>query len=264
MTIKLMDIEELKLQGCARDGSNGQPVTQVAWTLTGAVPRTVTVAICIPSSGRYCPPEWGIALALLQCPPNTNQVYLTIKGTKRDRARNELVEQALSYNTRYVLFLDDDNPPPPDTLYKLLQVMDSSDGDVAICAGIYGTKTDPSAPLVFQGESVGSFWKWKKGDVFECERIATGCMMIRASAFARIPKPWFVDVESAEQAREHGLLSPVSNPPFYQMTDDIYFCRKVRAAGMRIMAHGGVLPGHWDEHGNVYFLPDDSYPMVPR
>jgi hypothetical protein len=48
------------------------------------------------------------------------------------------------------------------------------------------------------------------------------------------------------------------------MTDDIYFCRKVREAGMRILAHGGVLPGHWDEHGNVYFLPDDSYPMVPR
>jgi cellulose synthase/poly-beta-1,6-N-acetylglucosamine synthase-like glycosyltransferase len=264
MTIKLMDIGEVMLQGCARDGSADKPLATVLWTLTGAVPRTVTVAICIPSSGRYCPPEWGIALALLQCPPNTNQIYLTIKGAKRDRARNELVEQALSYNTRYVLFLDDDNPPPPDTLYKLLQVMDSSDDDVAVCAGIYGTKTNPSAPLVFQGESVGSFWKWKKGDVFECERIATGCMMIRASAFARIPKPWFVDIESTEQAREHNLLSPVSNPPYYQMTDDIYFCRKVREAGMRILAHGGVLPGHWDEHGNVYFLPDDSYPMVPR
>jgi hypothetical protein len=46
------------------------------------------------------------------------------------------------------------------------------------------------------------------------------------------------------------------------MTDDIYFCQKVKAAGFNILAHGGVLCGHYDVKTNkIFTLPEDSYPM---
>lgn len=234
------------------------------WQTNGAVPKNLAVAIGLPCSGRYVPFEMGIALAGLAFPPSTNWTMLPVKGVKRDVAREGIAEKAIELGARNLLFIDDDNPPPPDTIYKLLQAMDSADDDVAVVAGIYCTKTNPPSPLVFQAEGGGPYWRWKRGDIFDCESIATGCMMIRTAALAKIPKPWFKDVTSPSEAKQLGLLDADSQAIHFEMTDDIYFCRKVRAAGFRILAHGGVLPGHWDQNGNVYFLPDDSYPMRPR
>jgi len=227
------------------------------------LPKNVAVALGLVSSGRYVPFEWGLAMNMLAIPPSTNRINVAIKGVQRDLAREEVVEKARELGARNILLIDDDNPPPMDTVYKLLQTIDSADDDVAIVAGIYCTKEANPVPLVGMDEGSGPYWRWKKGDIFECGWIATGCMMIRTEKFAQIPKPWFKDVTSAKQAKELGLLDPDSPEWHFEMTDDIYFCRKVRAAGMKILAHGGVLPGHWDEHGNVYFLPDDSYPMRP-
>lgn len=228
------------------------------------IPKNIAVAIGLPSSGRYVPFEWGLAMSGLAVPPGTNRILLPVKGVQRDLAREGIAEKALEYGSRNILFIDDDNPPPPDTLYKLLQAIDSAPDDVAVVAGIYCTKTNPPTPLVWKKEGDGPWWRWKAGDIFPCEVIATGCMMIRASVLAKIPKPWFRDVTSVEQARELGLLDAKTKAIHFEMTDDVYFCRKVRAAGFTILAHGGVLPGHWDEQGNVYFLPDDSFPMVAR
>lgn len=233
--------------------------------LRGAkVGLSLSVAMCVPFAGgrRWTPPEFALSLPMLQIPPNTNCVWLATKGVKRDQARTELVEMAIDQGARNVLFIDDDNPPPPDTLLKLLEQLEAADDDVAVCAGIYTTKYDPPQPLVFLGEGMGPFWKWKRGQVFECANIATGCMMIRTSTFARITRPWFVDITTPEEGRAAGIPVPAHALKF-EMTDDMYFCRKVREAGMRILAHGGVLPGHWDQDGRCYFLPDDSYPMRP-
>jgi hypothetical protein len=45
------------------------------------------------------------------------------------------------------------------------------------------------------------------------------------------------------------------------VTDDMYFCRKVREAGFRLLAHGGVLPAHWGQDGNCYRIAEDTYPF---
>jgi hypothetical protein len=276
--LQTMDIKDfarrtgLCIPGELKPKIHGEPKPKLAlatsipdWTYAdlSKLPKNLAIAIGIVSSGRYVPMEWGLALGQLAIPPSTNRIYLAIKGVKRDMAREAIVEKAIELGARNILFLDDDNPPPVDTVYKLLQTIDSAGDDVAIAAGIYCTKSDPPAPLVFMEEGRGPYWRWKQGEIFECQAIATGCMMIRAEALAAIPKPWFQDVETPQQAKDLGLLDLDSSAIHFEMTDDIYFCRKVKAAGMKILAHGGVLPGHWDEHGNVYFLPDDSYPMRP-
>lgn len=225
------------------------------------------VTICIPFGGknpdgtmRWHPPEFTIALRNLVAPPNTMTVPVAIKGWKRDMARNELARESLRLGAKFALLLDDDNPPPPDALLKLLDCLEQADDDVALVAGIYVTKRNPPQPLVFMGEGCGPFWKWKQGQVFECQNIATGCMLVRTDAYRRIPEPWFMDITTPEEGRAAGIDVPPQALHF-EMTDDMFFCRKVREAGMKMLAHGGVLPGHWDQQGNVYFLPDDSYPM---
>lgn len=266
--IERMAVEEVKLRG------GGVALPQVidresaAWdvqsTRRARVANDLAVAICIPFAGtypdgrpRYVPPEFAVALRLLQEPPNTHTATFATKGIKRDEARNSLVRLALQHKSEHVLFIDDDNPPPPDALLKLMSVLCPAPDDVALCAGIYACKHEPASPLVFQGKGTGPFWKWKAGDIFECSNIATGCMLIRTAIFKRIPEPWFKDLTTTAECSANGWDG------HDEVTDDMYFCDKVVKAGYRLIAHGGVLPGHWDEHGQCFRIPEDSYPFQP-
>jgi len=221
----------------------------------------MTYAVGLPTSGRYTPFEWGLSLACLTWPMNSNYAYLPVKGRPRDEARNDIVQTAQEMDTKYLLFIDDDTAPPNHTITRLSYVLDNSDDDIGICAGIYCSKTDPPAPLVFDKEGNGSFWKWKVNTVFPCERIGTGCMMVRMSVFDKLEKPYFKDIKTIEDAVAHGYEVPDPKPIKFEVTDDMYFCKKVREAGFKIMAHGGVLPIHWDTKGNPYYLRPDSYPV---
>lgn len=225
----------------------------------------IDYAICLPFGGRYIPPEFAVALATLQPPMNCNHSIIVAKGLKRDAARNCLVQQALELGVRYILFLDDDTVPPQDAVQKLMFVLDNSEPDVAVCAGVYTTKTNPPVPTILQGEGTGAFWRWRIGDVFQCMAIGTGMMLIKAEVFKHVEKPWFVDVTNVPQARELGLLTEEMEKSLgcvtsFGMTDDVYFCKKLEFAGYKVLAHGGVMGKHFDEHGNCYELPKDSYP----
>jgi hypothetical protein len=253
-TLVSIPVEEVKLRGGAlpNRATKPIPIPEPEWEPTGSASWSKmpnTVAICVPFAGRnpdgslrWVPPEFSMAMGLLQVPPNVQCIWLATKGVKRDEARCDLVRKAREAKARYVMFCDDDNPPPPNALLNLMYVMDASGDDVALCGGIYASKTDPPLPLVYQAEGAGPYWRWRAGEVFECPGgIATGCMMIRTSAFDHIPEPWFMDTP--------------------ERTDDMYFCAKVREAGMRMLAHGGVLPAHWGQDGIEYRLPPDSYPF---
>jgi hypothetical protein len=252
----------------------------------GQAPSKLALAVCIPYAHhnpdgtlRWIPPEFSLALGLLQGPPNSFHCFLATKGQRRDEARCDMMKQARELGARYALFIDDDNPPPPDTISKLMYQLDNADDDVAVCGGIYTSKTYPPVPLVFHGDGTGAYWRWKaelrdvanrivrQGDVFECERLATGCMMIRLSVFDHLDEPWFRDIESLEEAKRlghfHADYGPSESLGHEVTTDDMYFCAKVRRAGFRILAHGGVLPAHWDQQGREFRLPADSYPMRP-
>lgn len=228
---------------------------------------SATLAICIPFSGRFVCPEWAMSLATLAIPMNTNYSYVTVKGMKRDDARNNLVSKSLRAGSKYIFFIDDDTAPPSFAVHELMYTLDNSDDDVAFAAGIYCTKTVPPIPIVSHEIGGGPFYKWKTGDIFEAPFLGTGCMMIKAEVFKKISEPWFKDVTTLAEAREYGLLNghvedtPEVTTTKYNMTDDIFFCRKVQLAGLKGLAHGGVLPIHFDPQGGAYPLQDDSYPV---
>lgn len=209
----------------------------------------VALGIGIASAGRLVPAEWAIAMATQAWPVNSSLAWMHIIAKTIDEAREEAVEQALKYNCKYLWFVDDDTVPPIDAARKLMYVLDQEDAkgsNIKVCGGIYCIKQDPPQPLVFMGPGEGAYWKWKIGDVFPCWGLGTGCMMIRTDVFREIPKPWFVTTSDINM----------------QQTDDLYFCDKLKAAGLGVMAHGGVLCSHWDVvNGLIYTLPKDSYPM---
>jgi hypothetical protein len=221
----------------------------------------VTFALLTPFSGRYVHPYWAISLASIRWPSNSSHVFLHAMEMKRDLARNTLVKAAIKCGAKYVLFIDDDTQPPMDVVVKLHEALVTADEDVVACSGIYTSKCIPAEPYVYIEEDGAPHWKWRAGDVFPCHSIGTGCMMIKTSAFEKIPEPWFRDIDTLEEAKTDPGLTINPSIGELRITDDIYFALKVRKAGLRMLAHGGVLCVHWDQNGNPYTVPRDSYPM---
>ena len=206
-----------------------------------------------------------MSLATMSVPMNTNYSYFTVRGMARDAAREYLASKAVAVGSKYLLFLDDDTAPPSFAVHELMYTLDNAEDNVAVCAGIYCTKTNPAVPIVSQEIGGGPFWKWKTGDVFEAPFIGTGCMMINCELMAKLPRPWFKDIGTVEEAKEYNLEIVEDNEEHctnkYRMTDDIFFCQRLKDAGYKCLAHGGVLPIHFDQQGKAYPLPDDCYPV---
>ncbi len=218
------------------------------------------VTMCIPFT-RNPSPDWAFSMAAITVPMNATLERVMTRNMQREAARESMVDKALERKSRFVLFLDDDVTVPANIIRALLFQFGNLDEDVAVIGGIYCTKTSPSHPLVFKTLGDGPFYKWKLGEVFECDMVATGMMMIRADVFRQIPKPWFKDLEGVDDAKKYGIVPEDYKGHYFAITDDGFFCSKVKDAGYRVMAHGGVLGMHWDDKGTAYVLPADSYPV---
>jgi SAM-dependent methyltransferase len=218
------------------------------------------VLLGLPFAGgsRYVPPEWAVALATIAWPMNCRYAYCPVKGMSREEARIEVVNRALAHRAQYVGMLDDDIQPGADFIQAMVRELDSRDDEFAIIAAVCPSVN--KEPMVFAQPEMGPYWKWKKGEVFEIAECATACILIRTSVFARIDKPWFRDLNTIEERVAAGTIIE-GEADRGAMTDDIYFCRKAVAAGYRILAHGGILPIHWNRKGEYAELPPDSYPF---
>jgi len=227
-------------------------------TLQSRNPMRIGLVLGLPLCGRAVAPEWAFALRMLDFPTNLSVVYMPCKGKPVDEARELIAADALQQNARYLAFLDDDTIPPQNWVRRAMAILDQFPEAAAVGA-IYPTKSDPAEPLVYLEECGGPFWQWKYGEIFRCNSIGTGAMMIRVDALRKIPRPWFrtIDEGIAEGTKLHGA-SVCKN----LVSDDMYFCRKVNEAGLVIMADGGSVCGHADvATGRIHVLPPDSYPF---
>jgi hypothetical protein len=208
-------------------------------------------------------PEVAFSWSQLQFPMNTVVAWAPVRGFPRDQARNSIAEDTVRLGAPYLFFLDDDVQAPAHAPRCLIDTMKQAPGDVMVVGGVYTGKMEPTEPMVYVGgNGLGAHWKWKAGDIFDCHSIATGCMLIKTEVFKHIEKPWFRD---AEGETEGWTLPNKAEGAGMNMTDDLWFCEKVKAAGFKILCDSRVLCGHWDvANDKCYELGRDSYPMRPR
>lgn len=141
-------------------------------------------------------------------------------------ARNSLVKQALSEGCSHLLMLDTDQIYPADCLAKLLS------RDVDVCGVRVHRRWMPFDPIFLRGE-LGKYKavpdeEMYSGDLIEVDATGTGCLLFDMDVFLRVPQPWF--------EFSHHEEKPVG--------EDIYFCSKARAAGVRIFVDTSVEVGH--------------------
>jgi hypothetical protein len=223
--------------------------------------NSVGIAIGLPLGRSMTSPLWGVALATQTYPLNTAVTHVVVQDEEVGEARNKIVDWAIEHKSTYVMFLDDDVILPPFGIQRLGYTLDTRgpslypDSKIAVCAGIYMSKEELTTPVVYKRNGHGGSWDWKVGEVFDVESVGTGCMLIHTEVFKHLEKPYFKTVE--EYVEVNGQLG------CNKITDDIYFCQKVKAAGFSILAHGGVLCGHYDtKTGKTYTIPEDSYPVI--
>lgn len=226
--------------------------------MPGALPSSfpeganVGVLVALACSGRLITPELVCAMACQSQATHLTSGYFLVKGKPVEEAREICAEQAIKSGAKYLWFIDDDTIPPPNTLRRLIYILENYP-DVMVCGGVYATKSDPPAPVVFRGMGHGSFWRWKAGDVFEVTSMGAGCMMINTEIFKKIPKPYF-------PWPKFDSIDP--SIPSLSISEDVSFCNAVRKAGYKVFAHGGILCDHFDVNsGLTYRLPEDSYPF---
>jgi hypothetical protein len=92
-----------------------------------------------------------------------------------------------------------------------------------------------------------------------------GCTMIKMEVFKKMSKPWFKELKTLEEVREYPDLFPealeYSEVKKIGVSTDLFFFTKLRKMGLKALAHGGVLPIHWDTGTNEgYWLPKGTPP----
>jgi len=123
---------------------------------------------------------------------NHMQVFCS-RSSMLPRQRQELCEDALEWGADWILFLDSDQLFPANTAHRLMQ----HGKEVVACnipTKLLPPHTNPSACQPDPENAEGGVFVYTTADKKGLEkvyRVGCGIMMLRASVFKDMPKPWF-------------------------------------------------------------------------
>jgi hypothetical protein len=139
-------------------------------------------------------------------------------------AREHLLHEVIElWGATHVLWLDTDMTFPPDTAARLLQ------HDVDVVAANYETRRPPVRPTARRaGQCVSSV---ESSGLEAVDHVGMGVFLMRASVVVGLPRPRFWYSTPTE-------------------TEDVYFCRLLRAAGRTIYVDHDLSKsvGHIGQH----------------
>lgn len=206
----------------------------------GATPRPISVLIAQPSHGLV---HAGFAYSLARAMTKfavapydgKKQVDLTIiKGSNLTEMRTKLVSRAMSMNATHILWLDSDMKFPPDTIARLLNHNEPIVGcnypqkEITARPTAYCDCDDYVGPLFTTAESHG---------LQEVAHVGMGVLLTEVGVFERLDLPFF-------------HFEPQAPDFVATCGEDVYFCRKARAAGFKIYVDHDLSReiGHIGEH----------------
>lgn len=224
--------------------------------LPGSSFKDSSTVIVVPTRGTGINHRVVASWENMIAPMNQRRAKLYAVGHEVGRAYEDMIRFVLAHPVlskfKYVMTLEDDNIPPPDAQIKLLDSIDY--GPLDAVSGLYFTKGALNMPMAF-----GNPRSWLEsgimdfkprdvvkaldtGNVIEVNGIAMGCAVWRMELFREFPPPWFVTVN--EYIPFQGTAC---------VTQDLYFCERLRKGGKRIGVDLRVAVGHLDvETGELY------------
>ena len=206
-------------------------------------------------------PRIAVYVPLLPCLPDAPRVFhrfLAIAGQGTpfiDAGYGEIAmqrckvgEHVLESNFTHVLMLDHDHEHPVDIVQRLAARV-IEDPRRLIVGGLVFRRTAPYDPALMIRDKSGNYYRstdWEQG-VVEVDALSTACVLIHRSVFEHLKRPWFFyDYTGAEEGGKDWV----------RKTEDINFCEKARAGGIRIFVDTTVCSPHIPSDGPAV---DEAY-----
>ena len=228
------------------------------------------LAVCVPISWDWVPTPFLVSYSALFRPSQLRVMeelgvsefwQLFNRVFPLDLNRNRLVEASLKLAADLLLFLDADMLFPEGLVPRLIRGLVQAGDKVGIYSGLYFKKAAPHQPvpslkdMAEDEQLLNPIWYGPDRRPVACDVVGMGAALIRREAFAAISAPWF----EYERWQKTGETT---------VTEDVPFCRKVKAAGFEILADpalvcghlslGAVEEHHWQSYRDQVFNPDGS------
>lgn len=188
------------------------------------------VLLIVPTGGSVQPQTMMSIYAL--CCRQTKMTPMVMQGRPIDYVRNNAVRIFLDHDKfTHLFFVDSDIELPLGSLDRLLAL------ECSVASGVY--------PIRFEDRITWSILKDRGDKKFRTlnrldsatEPLAVdacggGCLLLKRDVFDELEWPWFKWIETAE-----GI----------QMSEDVYFCRKLSDQGFLIHVDPQVMCGHRKE-----------------
>ncbi len=168
--------------------------------------------------------------------------YKTVSGYDCAAARNNIIDHMLAHGYDYCLMVDSDVVVPMDALNNLMEIGEplalgwyAHQGSFAPPRGngLTCLCKPPSYHEQFTGDELKALAE--KGEYkVKIRGGGMGCALIRRDAVTRTQFPWFKFVVYDDR---HGVLS-----------EDLYFCKKLRDVGIQPYGDARVNCGHYFRH----------------
>lgn len=156
-------------------------------------------------------------------------------------SRNDLATMAIQMDADFVFWLDSDMVFKPDTLVRMMDIMQKNDLD--FLTGLYFRRVPPYSPVLFEELSIEGveckFKEYKKipDGLFEVAACGFGCVLMKTDVFFDV------------QSKFGNMFAPIANNG-----EDIAFCWRARECGYKLYCDSSLICGHVG-----YSVVDDKF-----
>lgn len=171
------------------------------------------ITLGIPCNRVFKPQTMQSLLDMVAKSEHDLHFVCAIEGYTIAENRTVIAVQAIENKSDYLLFVDDDMVFPPHTLDRLL----SKEKDI-IGVAYHSRKLSPEYNVILEN---GEILREKPAEqLFKCQHVGTGTMLIKVEVFKSIIRPWFQFKENSDGCTVQG--------------EDAYLCEVARKAGYTI------------------------------
>lgn len=206
------------------------------------------VLIGMPNGSGQVPAP--MVSSLLQLHKPCPCAFMIVERQMIDTARNGIVQEVLNKNFSHLLFIDDDNPIPYDTLEKMLE--DDKDIVVAPILTRNANKEGKRQMCAFYKQEVdgeklySNIEEFKEeGDLHKIDAGGTGCMLIKRAVLEKLHSIYKDRIfERTRDVFKKPITVDGKEYTERTMSEDALFCERAMDAGFEVWLDSRIRPLH--------------------
>jgi len=204
--------------------------------------------------------------SLLQLHKPLPCAFMAVERQRVDKARNYIALEALKQGFDYLLFVDDDNPIPSDTLEKLIE--DDKDivttpilGRVALPDGTHPLCSMYAREVEVDGKPLKLYSPIEEfrdeGYLHQVDATGTGCVLIKREVLEALHKTYKDNIfEFGDIRFKKKITIDGTEYDRRTMSEDAEFSERAVNAGFEIWLDERIRPLHLTTQRSVQWQPD--------